>query len=52
MDEFSKIVLSTFGPFIGYHQGLLACINSVFKRVLKVFRLFYNITKLRKHRVE
>ena len=26
MDEFIKIIPSTFRPFIGYHQGLLACI--------------------------
>ena len=28
MDEFAKIVPSAFGPFIGHHQGLLACIKS------------------------
>ena len=29
VDEFTKIVLSAFGLFIGYHQGLLACVRSV-----------------------
>ena len=48
MDEFTKIVPSAFGPFIGHYQGLLACIKSVFLRVLT---FFYNITKLRKRRV-
>ena len=38
MDEFTKIFLSAFGSFIGHHQGLLACIRSVFQR-----DFFYNI---------
>ena len=29
-DEFTKIVASTFGLFIVHHQGLLACVKSVF----------------------
>ena len=37
MDEFTKIVSSAFEPFIGYHQGLLACIKSIFKEFLKEF---------------
>ena len=40
MDEFTKIVPGTFRSFIGHHQGLLACIKSVFKEFLKVFRFF------------
>ena len=28
-DEFTKIVPSAFGPFIGHHQGFLACVKSV-----------------------
>ena len=39
VDEFTKIVPSAFGPFIGYHQGSLACIKSVFKELLKEFFL-------------
>ena len=30
VDELTKIVPSSFGPFIGHHQGLLECIKSVF----------------------
>ena len=44
VDEFIKIVPSAFGPFIGHHQRLLACVKNVFKEFF-----FYNITKLRKH---
>ncbi len=51
VDEFNKIVPSVFGPFIGHHQGLLACIKSVLKSFGKIFSFFYNITKLRKRRV-
>ncbi len=29
VDEFPKIVQSAFGPFIGHHQGLLACVRCV-----------------------
>ena len=31
MDEFTKIIPSAFGPFIGHHQGFLSCAKSVFK---------------------
>ena len=31
VDEFTKIVPSAFGPFIGQHQRSLACVKSVFK---------------------
>ena len=37
MDEFTKIVPSAFGPFIGHHQELLAYVKSV---VLKSFESF------------
>ena len=30
VDQFTKIVPSAFGPFIGHHQELLACVKSVF----------------------
>ena len=41
MDELTKIVPSAFGPFMGHHQGLLACVKSVFKRIFKeFFRVF------------
>ena len=42
VDEFTKIVPTAFGPFIGPHQGLLACIKIVFERVFErvFFRLF------------
>ena len=30
VDEFTKIVSSAFGSFIGHHQGLLACMKCVF----------------------
>ena len=29
VDEFTKIVPSAFGPFIGHHQGLLSCVKNV-----------------------
>ena len=45
VDEFTKIVLSAFGPFIGHHQELLACIKSVLK-CLYVF-IFLNIPYFR-----
>ena len=35
MNEFNKIVPSAFGHFIGLHQGLLACIKSVFKNIFE-----------------
>ena len=46
VDEFPKIVPSTFGPFIGHHQGLLACIKCVcfFKKFWKFLKA-YTITK-------
>ena len=50
VDEFTKIVQSAFGPFISHHQGLTACVKSVFKEYfLKDF--FYNIIKLHKRKV-
>ena len=36
VDESTKIVPDTFGPFIGHHQGLLACVKSVFKEFWKI----------------
>ena len=30
VDEFTEIVPSTFGPFIGHHQGLFASTKIVF----------------------
>ena len=36
VDEFTKIIPSTFRPFIG-HQRLFACVKSVFKDFLKSF---------------
>ena len=35
VDEFTKIVPRSFGPFIGHHQGLLARIKNVFKEFRK-----------------
>ena len=29
VDKFPKILPSTFGPFIGHHQELLACVRYV-----------------------
>ena len=37
VDEFTKIVPGAFGTFIGHHQGLLACIKSVFEKKIKFF---------------
>ena len=48
VDDFVKIDLSTFGPFISHHQRWCACIKSILR---SFFRLFYNITKLCKCRV-
>ena len=45
MDEFTKIVSSAFGPFIGHHRGLLACIKSDLKEFfIKNLFLFFFIT--------
>ena len=41
MDEFTKIVPSAFGLFIGHHQGLFACVKSFF---LNIFFLVLFIT--------
>ena len=41
MDEFTKIVPSAFESFIGHHQGLLACIKSVFIDIFE--RVFLGI---------
>ena len=43
MDEFTKIVPSSFGPFLGHHQELFACVMSVFKEFF--FRFFINSLK-------
>ena len=61
MDEFTKIILSAFQPFIAHHQKLLASVKSVFlfvllrvffKSFLKEFlSFFYNMIKLRNRRV-
>ena len=43
--RFPKIVPSASRPFIGHHQGLLACVRCVcifLKRVLKVFESLYH----------
>ena len=45
VDEFTKIVLSTFGPFIGHHQELFVCVESIFFFFLS-FLFFYNIAKI------
>ena len=52
VNELTKIVPSTFGPFIGHHLRLLACIKINFLRVFwkEFFLGFYNITKLPKCR--
>ena len=42
MNEFTKIVPSGFGPFIGHHQGWFACVKSVF--FLRVFIGFFFIS--------
>ena len=31
VEDFTKIVLSAFRPYIGYHQGLFACVERVFQ---------------------
>ena len=41
MDEFTKIVPSAFGPFIGHPQGILACIKIVFLSVFQGFDSFF-----------
>ena len=51
VDGFTKIVPSTFGPFIGHHQGLLACIKCVFKEFMKEIFRFLQPYKLRKLKV-
>ena len=44
VDEFTKILPSDSGHFIGHSQRLLACIKNIFKRFFKDFFLvFYNI---------
>ena len=52
VDEFTKIVTSASGPFIGNHQGLFVCVKSVFF-LNSLFFLggVYNITKLRKRKI-
>ena len=43
--KLTKIVLSGFGPFKGYHQGLLACLKSVvFKMSFESFWFFIKYT--------
>ena len=37
MEEFTKIVPSAFGPFIGHPQALFVCVKSVFSRVFWAF---------------
>ena len=44
VDEFTKIVQSAFGPFIGHHQGLFAYVKSVFLRSLLKSLLGFFIT--------
>ena len=51
VDEFTKIILSAFGPFVGHHQGLLAWEKSGFKSLYQVFLWFYIIKKLRERKV-
>ena len=47
-----KIVLSAFGPFIGHHQGLLACVRCVcFLKEFWKFLKVYTITKIWERRV-
>ena len=36
VDEFTKTDLTSFRPFIGHHQGLLACVKNIFKRIFKI----------------
>ena len=38
VDEFTKIVPSDFGPFLGHHQGLLACVKIVFDKFIHLFQ--------------
>ena len=40
VDEFTEIVSSAFGPFIGHHQGLFASV--------KIKKKFLGLQKLRK----
>ena len=39
MKEFTKIVPSASGPFIGLRQGLLACIKCVSKKFFLIIRM-------------
>ena len=49
VEEFLQIVPSAFEPFVGHHQGLLACVRRFvfFFKALKV----YTITKIRERRM-
>ena len=42
VDEFTKIIPSAFGPFIGHHQMLLARVKSVLKEDFKFFITLQN----------
>ena len=46
VDEFTKIVPSAFRPFIGYNQGLLVGVKSVFMGFLKDFFSFFHNNKI------
>ena len=48
MDEFTKIVPSVFGPFIGHHQGSFACVKSVFKDFWKRHELYGHLPPITK----
>ena len=37
VDEFTKIVLSAFGPFIGHHQRLLTCKKLINVKNIKIY---------------
>ena len=42
VDEFTKIFQSSFGPFIGFHQGLVACVkNNTFYTCKKPLMMAY-----------
>ena len=56
VDEFPKIVPSAFVPFIGHHQGLLACVRCVYIFFKYMYIHVYMqgvinklLSKLRKH---
>ena len=47
VDEFTEIVQSAFGPFIGHHQRFFASVKSVFfQKIFFFFLVFITLPNL------